>query len=492
MVKEASTLISYIIGTDADTILDNNCSSALINKIANEDSQTVGIVGIVDIVKTWNPLVIYQYYEYLYAQCLKRYIQSNITHKVSCLSGCVQLITVCKETCGNDILNEFNKLPKENENILHHIRSYASEDRNHVCLMFSMYPYVKTFQSLEAISYTNVPNTLMKFIRQRKRWCAGAATNDLLLLANVKHNKWERIQSFVNVLMFCLTIFVYIATIVFLIAIINSPTYLMLYLSIIMLIPVLYSLYIPIGIYNGGEREINRNYKYKFIKIIYYWSGFILYYILGPCISLIVNIYTFYYLDDLNWNGKHIINNDIDIECNLNIGNNINTSQGFDYTKKIKFRKGFLICSLKYLKEDKVTNENNETSTDNNLYDNNYNIETVPITPISSSISPSIITSTNISTKPTISNILNLHEIENNKHNDRYIDVKDDNYNKQHFTLLIDELKSKILIKKLKPLEPSEPIKTLQLTNPSSSNLESPILEQPDIDVNQMWDSRSI
>ena len=232
-------------------------------------------------------------------------------------------------------------------------------------------------------------------------------------------------------------------------------------------------------------------------------SGFILYYILGPCISLIVNIYTFYYLDDLNWNGKYIINNDndndndtdtetdTDIECNSNIGNNINTSKGFDYTKKIKFRKGFLICSLKYLKEDEVTNENNETSTDNNLYDDNSNIKTVSITPIS----PSIITSTNISNKPTILNILNLNEIENykhNKNNDRYIDVKDDNYNKQHFTLLIDELKSKILIKKLEPLEPSEPIKTLQSTNPSSSNLESPTLEQPDIDVNQMWDSRSI
>lgn len=505
----AEEVVKYIIGTDADTILDNDCSRALIEKITNEDSNTVAVVGIVDIVKSWNPLVIYQYFEYLYSQCLKRYAQSNITHKVSCLSGCVQLIKVCKETCGNKILNKFNYLPKETENILHHIRSYASEDRNHVCLMFSMYPYVKTVQSLEAISYTNVPNTFMKFIRQRKRWSAGASVNDILLVVNGKHNKWERIQAFVNVLMFCLAIFVYIATIIFLIAIINSPTYLMLYLSIIMLLPILYSLYIPIGIYNDGMN--NKNY---YFNMIYYWIGFILFYTLGPFISLIVNIYTFYNLDNLNWNGRtkyrsnsNNSNNiridtgypdtEADTEANTEADTeaDINTSttskKGFDYSKKIKFRKGFLICSLKYLKEednesieDGVVKDDvvkDDVSKDNSIYDNMPRI-TIPLTPVSPL--------NHIQNRPISSHMLNLSEIENYKHNNNkdnnrqknrntniYIDTQ---INRQHFSLLLDELKSKTLIKLLKP------------TMPSSSNLESPTLEQPDIDVNQMWDSRSI
>jgi hypothetical protein len=85
--------------------------------------------------------------------------------------------------------------------------------------------------------------------------------------------------------------------------------------------------------------------------------------------------------------------------------------------------------------------------------------------------------------------MLNLSEIENYKHNKNnnknrnvsiYIDRQIDRKNKQNFSLLLDELKSKTLIKLLKP------------TVPSSSKLESPTLEQPDIDVNQMWDSRSI
>ena len=72
----------------------------------------VGVVGIVDIVKNWyNPLVMYQYCEYLYAQFLKRKTQSVITNKVNCLSGCVQILKVCEENCGEIILSTFNYCP---------------------------------------------------------------------------------------------------------------------------------------------------------------------------------------------------------------------------------------------------------------------------------------------------------------------------------------------------------------------------------------------
>jgi len=329
--------IEYIIGTDADTVLDKFCVSNLLEevKLANRGSDgcdgsddvsnggngsngnVIGVVGFVDIVKSWNPLVVYQYCEYLYAQCLKRYAQSIITKKVSCLSGCVQLIKVCMETCGNDILDEFNRLPVNNENIFNHIRSYASEDRNHICLMFKMYPYVKTIQSMNAIAYTNVPNTFTKFIRQRKRWCAGATCNDLLLIGNSEHNKWERLQSFVNVMIFILTLFVFIATIVFIISIVNYPSYLILILASIMILPAIYSLCIPIFVYDNvnaninASRLINKTYlgvKFhsKLYNMFYYYIGFIIYNTLGSILSLSVYLYTLYYLDDLNWNNKKI------------------------------------------------------------------------------------------------------------------------------------------------------------------------------------------
>ena len=310
--------IHFIIGTDADTILSPQCSYELINTYDNSSNKTgllVGVVGIVDIVKNWyNPLVMYQYCEYLYAQFLKRKTQSLITNKVNCLSGCVQLLKVCNETCGNQILNLFNKLPSQtddNDNIIHHIRSYASEDRNHICLMFQLYPYVKTIQATNAIAYTQVPNTLTHFLRQRKRWWAAAMVNDLLLIVNKCHNKWERFMAIVNVVIFSINIFVFVATIEFIMAVIYGPTLLMLLLSIIMILPLLYSLSIPLLIYNDGITRIEKTYN-----ILYYYLGVLNYYTMGFIYSLLVYCYTLYYLDDFNWNRISIIDKKNDNKTN--------------------------------------------------------------------------------------------------------------------------------------------------------------------------------
>ena len=362
--------VNYIIGTDADTILDMKCATELISTIQNADDNTVGVVGFVDVVKSWNLLVIYQYCEYAFAQCLKRYSQSIITHKISCLSGCVQLIKVCKETCSNKILDEFNRLPLKKENIFNHIRSYASEDRNHMCIIFSIYPYAKTIQNIKAISYTNVPDTLIKFIRQRKRWCAGANCNDLLLISNSKHNKWERFQAIINVMIFTLTIFVFIATIEFIINLVNNPSYLMLILASIMILPAIYSLCIPIFIYNDGIRKHNKMTKMNIVNntikktylnnILYYYLGFIIYYVFGSILSIIIYFYTFYYLDDLNWNNKLINNNN-----NNNNNNNKNNNNDNDNDS----------ISNNNINEDDNINNNDNINEDNSndINDNDSN-----------------------------------------------------------------------------------------------------------------------
>jgi hypothetical protein len=80
-----------------------------------------------------------------------------------------------------------------------------------------------------------------------------------------------------------------------------------------MILPALYLLFIPIFIYNDNKANANtnaNNYKKKYLyNILYYYLGFIIYYSFGSLLSLAVYIYTFYYLDDLNWNSKKITNN---------------------------------------------------------------------------------------------------------------------------------------------------------------------------------------
>lgn len=294
--------IEYIIGIDADTIFDYRCSYELIKEIELHNDDTIkGCVGFVDINKSMNHysfFVLYQYAEYLFAQCLRRQAQSEITHKVNCLSGCNQILKICEETCGELILKKFNYLPDEEENIFNHIRSYASEDRNHVALVLSNYPYVKTIQSLDAISWTSVPTSISVFMSQRRRWSLGATTNDMLLIYLPGINIFERFASIINVFTYMLNPFIFIATILFLKTLFVKPTYLVLYLSIIMMIPLLYALLIPIFIKPLIFRDA-----------IYYYISFLFYLTTGSVISLLIYFNSIFNMDIIKWGKTRSVDN---------------------------------------------------------------------------------------------------------------------------------------------------------------------------------------
>lgn len=285
--------IDYIINIDADTIFDYNCTYELIKGLELNNG-SVGCVGYVDInmknSNIFSPFNLYQYAEYMFSQCLKRQAQSNITHKVNCLSGCVQILKVCEENCGEFILEKFNYCPKESDNIFTHIRGIASEDRNHVCIMHSLYPDVKTVQNLNAICYTNVPKSIRVFLSQRRRWTLGAISNDLLLLFSPNINIFERIASFINIFTLSLIPFIFIATILFLKNVIINPNMLMLYLSIIMIIPIGFGFLIPIF--------IKRMY---FKDAIYFYASYLFFLTFGFFIVLSTYTYSLLSMNTITW-----------------------------------------------------------------------------------------------------------------------------------------------------------------------------------------------
>jgi len=289
-----SNIFHYIYGTDADTELDKKCIYNLIEYLSNSDSETVAVVGFVDIYMKdtiLNPLKLYQYSEYYVAQLLRRNCQSILTKKVNCLSGCNQLLKICEETCGDEILDLFNKKPNIDDNIYKQILASASEDRNHVTYMFKIFPYVKTVQCISAKVYTKVPLTIKHFISQRKRWILGTIVNDLLLLVNKNHSKIERIQSFINIFINALSLYIFISTILFLISIINGGNMIMLYLSIIMMIPIIYNLLTPFIKYRNSVH-----------RIIYYYISYICYLFMGPIVNICLHFYTLFNIDNFSWN----------------------------------------------------------------------------------------------------------------------------------------------------------------------------------------------
>ncbi len=284
--------VDYLIGTDADTVFERNCTDELIKKI-EENPNNVGCVGFVNISDKCNkfsPFTLYQYPEYIYAQCLKRQQQSEITHKVNCLSGCVQILKICAETCGDKILSKFNHKPIQDANILDHIRSYASEDRNHVCLMLSEYPSIHTVQSLYANAYTKIPMSFEVFFSQRRRWSLGTVTNDILLLTKSGILFYERLSALASIITFIISPFILVATAVFIRSIILSPSMLMLYLSVIILIPLLYAVTIPLFIK-----------QMSFRNGLYYILSYVFYIITNFGMNILIYLYALLNMDKLSW-----------------------------------------------------------------------------------------------------------------------------------------------------------------------------------------------
>jgi hypothetical protein len=146
---------------------------------------------------------------YTISQGLPRLHQSIVTHKVSCLPGCCQILKVCEENNGDHTLRTlFGYCPKPTDGMLKHLRGAYSEDRNHVCHVLTSQPHVQTRQAIRAVAWTDVPTSLSVFMSQRKRWSMGATVNDLRLVTSRGTHWFERIRAFSNVQTWFCNIFI--------------------------------------------------------------------------------------------------------------------------------------------------------------------------------------------------------------------------------------------------------------------------------------------
>ncbi|KAF5969190.1 chitin synthase [Fusarium bulbicola] len=133
--------VDHLIGMDADTVFDKGCISELLKE--SKYPNTVGVCGYVAVDfkdGNWNLWSIYQNAEYTIAQGLRRLHQSIATKKVSCLPGCCQLLKICGMTCGDKVLVElFGYYPRPLDGMITRIRATASEDRNHIFMVFAVF-----------------------------------------------------------------------------------------------------------------------------------------------------------------------------------------------------------------------------------------------------------------------------------------------------------------------------------------------------------------
>ncbi|KAJ9240907.1 CAZyme family GT2 [Paecilomyces variotii] len=283
--------VDHLVGMDADTVFDDYCISELLKE--SRYPHTVGVCGYVAVDWKdghWDPWRLYQSAEYTIAQGLRRLHQSIATHKVSCLPGCCQLLKICEETCGQEVLVEkFGYCPTLTDGMLTQIRATASEDRNHVCHMLSMRPKVQTRQALKAKAYTDVPYTWSVFLSQRRRWSLGATSNDLLLVWAPGVQWFERIIAVVNCLTWFLNFFIFASVVSFIFAMTHTPAWIIMCFVSVMLIPLVYYLCIPLWLCKAWRDRFQ------------FWAGCALYTFCGPFINISVLLYSCWNMDSFGW-----------------------------------------------------------------------------------------------------------------------------------------------------------------------------------------------
>ena len=294
--------LDCIIGTDGDTVLDNKCVHHLITELYNEDDKNIvglaGFIKISDKMNFWSPIVFHQHISYIKGQITTRLHQSKITKKVNCLPGCVQIINIQEETCGNKIMDEYNRLPTKDESLVRNLRAHVGEDRMHICTAMVMFPHIKTKQSINAIAYTTVPNSWKVYLSQQRRWGLGSNSNQTKLVMSSKINVYERISAFFNILSWLLTFFITFAVIHLIIALTKLDYFnfesdliwaTVISITIIVSVVNIYLIICPTWL-SLSKKET-----------IFLYIGILTWYVISLPLKIIVHIYTLYNLDNFSW-----------------------------------------------------------------------------------------------------------------------------------------------------------------------------------------------
>ncbi|CAN9304422.1 unnamed protein product [Alternaria alternata] len=292
-----------IVGMDADTVFDPWCIYYLISE--SRYPKCFGVCGVVWVDfkdGPWNMWRLMQNASYTISQGLPRLHQSTVTHKVSCLPGCCQILKVCEENNGDHILRTlFGYCPSPTDGMLKHLRGAYSEDRNHVCHVLTASPHVQTRQSIKSIAWTDVPTSLSVFMSQRKRWSMGATVNDFRLVF-AKGTQWfERLRAFSN----CQTWFCNIFIMGSIAGLIHAARSVPWYITVAFLggviVPYMYMLTLVFWMPKG------RKAKCQFLV------GLVIYFFTGPFLTILVLFYTMWHLDAFSWGKtRQVISEDTD------------------------------------------------------------------------------------------------------------------------------------------------------------------------------------
>ncbi|KAI9140059.1 chitin synthase-domain-containing protein [Paraphysoderma sedebokerense] len=281
--------IDYVVGTDADSVFAENVISTFVERMSTE-TDVLGVSSVVQpdlsVQRGWNPLIAYQFFEYIYGQLLTRECQ-GLFGQVTCLPGAGQILTT-DPNLTKDPLKKFSDFSGEKKTAYHLVRALLGEDRRWTCLLLYKNPGYRTLIDSSCIVYTAVPDNMSVFFSQRRRWFLSAQANNIrdLLAPNVRLP--IRIIAFSQILSSYISPFILFVNIrLFMYLFVDQ--YAWIWVASIMGILGLFKIYVILF------------YPKTFYEAFTLLYGVILHFVCSSLLQLAVALYAIWNMDDMRW-----------------------------------------------------------------------------------------------------------------------------------------------------------------------------------------------
>lgn len=186
----------YMFCTDADSIITSNSFANLLETIEYRQAHACCGLVVVDFAESkWSPWNLYQNFQYLYGQYVRRGCE-NLMGSVMCMPGCITMFKICPVAA--EAIKMYSTLPDQNDLIQNSVQMLGTDRRLAASFLYQS-SKVKHVMDYRAKCYTIPPNTLYQYISQRRRWGSNMYFNTLCNMLGPNINWFIRFLCFLDV-----------------------------------------------------------------------------------------------------------------------------------------------------------------------------------------------------------------------------------------------------------------------------------------------------
>ena len=193
----------FLVNVASDTSLDEHCISQLYSQSLRNPT-CAGVLSRVEVDSSsfrWGLGNLFSNSQFMYDQ-VRHSHQTQITHKACADPSACQMIRICEETCGLQLLKQTKtRRPSPMSNMVKQICSSLEEDD----VTYEV-PEVTTLQAVHALTYARSSTTFSEFFAQRQRIAFSTCATNLAVMCNKQMHWFERLSSAAELLAWCLPV----------------------------------------------------------------------------------------------------------------------------------------------------------------------------------------------------------------------------------------------------------------------------------------------